>query len=136
MRPRTRLSDLPSTHDVVTYIHNKFAERLNELKADILVSEVLNSRQPKGLTKKAKMAPGKISTTADCWTADNTKGSFIGMTAHWIEVKEEKWKLRSEVVGFQGVSGDHSGRNLGRYFIGLCDRVGICSKNGTKVRFD
>jgi hypothetical protein len=79
------------------------------------------------------MAPGKISTTADGWTADNTKGSFLGMTAHWIDVKEDKWKLRSEVIGFQGISGDHSGLNLGRYFIGLCDRVGICSQNGTKV---
>ena len=40
---------------------------------------------------------------------------------------EGKWNLRSEVVGFQGISGEHSGWNLGRYFVGLCDRVGICA---------
>jgi hypothetical protein len=79
-------------------------------------------------------APGKVSTTCDGWTADNTKGSFLGMTAHWIEVKDETWKLRSEVVGFQPISGKHSGDNLGRYFVGLCDRVGIMSKNESKVR--
>jgi hypothetical protein len=56
------------------------------------------------------------------------------MTAHWIEVKDEKWKLRSEVIGFQSISGEHSGSNLGRYFVGLCDRVGIMSKNESKVR--
>jgi hypothetical protein len=27
-------------------------------------------------------APGKISSTADGWTADTTKASFLGMTAH------------------------------------------------------
>lgn len=57
------------------------------------------------------------------------------MTAHWIEVKNEKWKLCSEVVGFQPISGEHSGENLGRYFVGLCDRVGIMSKNESKVSY-
>jgi hypothetical protein len=61
------------------------------------------------------------------------KGSFLGMTAHWIEVKDKKWKLCLEVVGFQPVSGEHSGGNLGQYFVGLCDHVGIMSKNGLKV---
>ena len=80
-------------------------------------------------------APGKISLTSDGWTADNTKGTFLGMTAHWIEVKDGKWKLRSEVVGFQPISGEHSGDNLGRYFVGLCDHVGIMSKNESKVGY-
>ena len=79
------------------------------------------------------MAPGKISVTADGWTADNTKGSFFGMTAHWVEVSGRKWQLQSEVVGFQGVSGSHSGLNLGRYFIRLCDRVGITTSKSSKV---
>lgn len=55
------------------------------------------------------------------------------MTAHWIEVKNKTWTLRSEVVGFQPVSGDHTGWNLGRYFIGLCNRVGIFNKDRSKV---
>ncbi len=56
------------------------------------------------------------------------------MTAHWIEVKDEKWSLRSEVVGFKVVSGEHNGWNLGRYFMGMCDRVGICQRAHSKVR--
>jgi hypothetical protein len=46
----------------------------------------------------AQAAPGKISATADGWTTNNTKVSSLGMTAHWIEVKDGKWKLQSEVL--------------------------------------
>lgn len=56
------------------------------------------------------------------------------MTAHWIDVDEKgKWTLRSEVVGFRGLSGTHSGDNLGRYFVGLCECVGIISKDLSKL---
>ena len=71
--------------------------------------------------------------TSDGWTADNTKGAFLGMMAHWIDVKDGEWKLRAEVVGFKPISGEHSGENLGRYFIGLCDHVGILNKESLKV---
>jgi hypothetical protein len=74
-----------------------------------------------------------VSITADGWTADTTKMGFLGMTAHWIEVKEGKWKLRAEVIGFKGISGAHSGENLGRYAVGLLDRVGIMEKKHSKV---
>jgi len=42
-----------------------------------------------------------------------TKESFLGVTAHWIEVKSGVWQLWSEVIVFQGISGDHGGLNLG-----------------------
>lgn len=69
---------------------------------------------------------------ANGWLADNTKAAFLGITVHWVEVKERKRKLQSEVIAFQGISGTHAGDNLGQYFLGLCDHVGICSQNGTK----
>ena len=74
------------------------------------------------------MAPGQISTMADMWSADTTKAAFLGVTAHWIEVKNGMWKMRSEVIGFQSVSGDHGSKNLGRYFVGVCDRIGLTPK--------
>jgi hypothetical protein len=58
---------------------------------------------------------------------------FLGMTAHWIEVIDGKWKMRSEVIGFKAISGAHSGENLGRYAVGLLDRVGIMSAKASKV---
>ncbi|KAG6906463.1 hypothetical protein DXG01_013835 [Tephrocybe rancida] len=67
-------------------------------------------------------APGKVSCTADGWTADTTKMGYLGMTAHWIEISDSGWgKLRAEVVGFQLLHGTHTGSNLGHYFMGLCD---------------
>jgi hypothetical protein len=82
-------------------------------------------------------APGLISTMADMWTVDTTKAAFLGVTAHWIEVKkegDETWEMRSEVIGFRSVSGDHSGKNLGRYFVGVCDRIGIMNTERSKVQ--
>ena len=55
------------------------------------------------------------------------------MTAHWIQVVEGKWKLRAAVIGFKALSGAHSGENLGRYAVGLLDRVGIMDKTGSKA---
>ena len=61
------------------------------------------------------------------------KMSFQGMTAHWIEVKDGKWKMKAAVIGFKGISGAHSGENLSRYSVGLLDHVGIMDKNESKV---
>lgn len=55
------------------------------------------------------------------------------MTGHWIEVKDGSWKLRSTVIGFKGISGDHSGYNLARYFVLICKRAGIMSGKSSKV---
>lgn len=76
-----------------------------------------------------------ISATADGWTADNTKQGYLGMTAHWIDVDNQtgKWTLWAEVVGFRLIHGMHSGGNLGWYFVGLCDHVGIMSRLHLKV---
>ena len=80
-----------------------------------------------------KEALGSISITADSWTVDTTKASFLGVTAHWIGIEAGKWKVRAEVIGFQSISGDHSGENLGRYVVGVFDQVGIIGKNHSKV---
>jgi len=58
---------------------------------------------------------------------------FIGMTAHWIEVKDKKWSLRSNVIRLKALSGGHSGENLGWYTVGLFDHVGIMDKKRLKV---
>jgi hypothetical protein len=71
--------------------------------------------------------------TADGWSVDTMKASFLGVTAHWVDVKDGKWKLWAEVVGFRGISGEHSGANLGRYFLGVCERVGIVNAQRSKV---
>jgi hypothetical protein len=73
-------------------------------------------------------APRKVSITQDRWSADMPKAGFQGMTAHWIEVKEGKWKMKASVIGFKALSGGHNGENLGRHLVGLLDNVGIMDK--------
>ena len=78
-------------------------------------------------------APASVSITSHTWTVNTTKAAFLGVTAHWIEIREGRWSVRVEVVGFQSILGDHSGENLGRYIMGVFDWVGIMRKDQSKV---
>ena len=114
MRPKSSLQDLLTTCNVVSHLHNEFVKWLVQLKNEIMASG--RSNKPTQDSTFFQTSPGRISTTADMWTVDTTKAAFLGVTAHWIEVKkghEEIWMMHSEVIGFQTVSGDHSGKNLG-----------------------
>ncbi|KAG1782816.1 hypothetical protein EV702DRAFT_1041565 [Suillus placidus] len=61
---------------------------------------------------------GHISTTTDLCSLDE---------------KSQKWTLHVQVIAFRGVAGVHSGGNIGRYIIGLCERVGIVLGQSTKL---
>lgn len=88
---------------------------------------------PKKLTHVQNL-PGKASITVDGWTADTTKAGFVGVTAHWIQVTEKgEWGLEASVIALRGLSGGHDGKNLGRYVVGLCDRVGLIGNKESKV---
>ena len=39
MRPKTSQNDLPSTHDLVVYIHNEFVAWMKKLKDEMLVNK-------------------------------------------------------------------------------------------------
>jgi hypothetical protein len=132
MRPKTTKSDLPSTHDVTTYIHNEFVRLLEDFKTAITVRLSLSLMNFAQFFFQA--APGKVSITVDGWSADTTKAAFLGMTGHWIEVNGSNWVLRSNVLAFRGISGQHSGENLGKYVVGLSERVGIITAKSSKVR--
>ena len=79
--------------------------------------------------------PGKASITVDCWTADTTKAGFVGMTAHWIRVaKGRKWSLEGCIIALQGLLGNHGGKNVGRYVVGLRNCIGLIGDARSKVR--
>ena len=79
--------------------------------------------------------PEKASITVDCWTADTTKVGFVGMTAHWIRVvKGGEWSLEGRIIALRGLSGNHGGKNMGRYVVGLCDHIGLIGDTRSKVR--
>jgi hypothetical protein len=105
-----------------------FSERF-ELKYQCVV----NNASAFALTQSLQSAAGKVSCTIDGWSVDTTKASFLGITGHWIDVVDGQWILRSEVLAFRGISGQHTGENLGRYFFGLAERVGIITQDTSKV---
>lgn len=76
----------------------------------------------------------------DLWSVDQTKAAFLGITAHWIDSGKEScssnWTLHTEVIAFRGISGMHTGENIGRYFVSLAERVGIITQSSSKVRFN
>jgi hypothetical protein len=79
--------------------------------------------------------PGKASITVDCWTANTTKAGFVGTTAHWIRVaKGGGWSLEGCVIALWGLLGNHSGKNVGCYIVGLCDHIGLIGDTRSKVR--
>ncbi|KAG2352929.1 hypothetical protein BDR07DRAFT_1497388 [Suillus spraguei] len=106
MWPAAMKVDIPSMHNITTYIHNAFLDFFVQLKSDI---QSANS--------------GRISTTTDLWSIDQAKAAFFGLTAHWIEVDNAtgRWTLWVQVIAFKGSLGAHSGDNFGCYFIGLCE---------------
>lgn len=130
MQPTTVKCDLPLTHDVTTYLHNQFSTHLEELKNSF---EVCSTHVKITYLTVVKAVPGKISITADGWTADMMKVGFLGVMAHWIDVREKKWELKVSVIGLKGIVSTHKGDNLGRYILGICDHVRIMGKEHSKV---
>ena len=59
----------------------------------------------------------------------------MGITTHWVEshMKGAGWSLASEVIAFRAISGPHTGVNLSRYLVSLCERAGIITSGSTKV---
>ena len=134
MRPAATKADIPSAHDVSTFIHNSFIDFFQRLKINIQVSSILfwvAYSKPHTLQSNAA---GRVLTTMDLWSVNKTKAAFFGITAHWIEANTSgQWSLNSQVIAFRGVSGAHDGANLGRYFIGLCECIGIIAAASSKV---
>ena len=76
MRPKTTKNDLPSTHNVSVYIHNRFADKLKLLKKEIKVSRMsIISKTPSITHRFWQEVPSKVSVMSDGWTADNIRVS-------------------------------------------------------------
>ena len=77
----------------------------------------------------------------DLWSVDQTQilfMVFMGIMVHWIEANPANgyWELSSTIIAFRVISGAHDGANLGRYFVGLCDRAGIFDSSDSKVCYN
>jgi len=83
---------------------------------------------------------GKISFTTDVWTDPNQR-AFMAVTAHWIEVTEEKsssgsykkLQLHADLIGFHKMPGRHTGKHLAYCFKFITDRLNITNRVSTII---
>lgn len=50
----------------------------------------------------------KVSLATDCWTSPNHLG-FLGLNVYYID---RNWKYQEKLIGFEPLSGSHTGQNL------------------------
>ena len=140
MQPATTNMDLPSAHDISTFIHNSFIKFFDKLRVTIQVMPSILIQNWKLIANVG--LPTQLNTTSwasittNLWSVDQTKAAFMGVTTHWIEEGVSgEWRLGGEVIAFKGISGPHTGYNLGHYLVSLCERAGILTKSSSKVSF-
>ena len=74
--------------------------------------------------------PGQISITFDSWTSD-ALDPYLAVTAHYIysDVNQpNSWELRSKVLGYTEIRGNHSGANTAAIILHVVDQYGIRHK--------
>ena len=71
--------------------------------------------------------PGQISITFDSWTS-GSMDPFLSVTAHYIAVKPEQWTLKSQVLAYTHIEGNHSGANTASVLLRVIDRYDIRPK--------
>ncbi|KAF8834807.1 hypothetical protein BDN67DRAFT_914167, partial [Paxillus ammoniavirescens] len=78
---------------------------------------------------QVRIAPSWISHTADIWSNDNRR-PFLAMTAHWIseEPSTGTLKLKSVLLAFHRIRGNHSGKSLAKTILYLLDRAKTTAK--------
>lgn len=78
----------------------------------------------------------KVAFTIDGWTSPY-QDSFLAITAHWID---DDWKHKDITIGFEPLTGSHTGEALMQSFVDTIRRfdlqrkvLSITSDNGSNV---
>jgi len=66
-----------------------------------------------------------IACTTDTWTTWNGHYSFAALTGHWIG---KDWTLKSVLLDFIHIQGQHTGDNLAEHILEALQRLGIVKK--------
>ncbi|KAF7334741.1 HAT family dimerization domain-containing protein [Mycena sanguinolenta] len=119
LRSELKDSDIPHRTKIRQRVMEIWDEHLDKLESEMAA------------------AIGKISTTMDLWT-DQKKRPFMAVTGHWLEATlvdtpsgpQYVLKLRTDLIGFLRVPGNHDGEHLATAFLYIIDRIGITSKLG------
>lgn len=99
---------------------NPSAELISDktLKEDLMSAY---SEKIEEIKSEMKVIPGKISITMDIWTSKNFL-PFLVIRGHWISTE---WELKSQLLDFSYIEGDHSGKNQCAIFLDCLSRFEI-----------
>jgi hypothetical protein len=69
---------------------------------------------------------GKISFTADIWSDENLR-AFLAITLHWLArvIEDNSLELKSGLLCFHRITGNHTGKRLANIAMAMIDRAGI-----------
>jgi hypothetical protein len=70
---------------------------------------------------------GKISFTSDMWTSPS-QVAFMAVTAHYILRVDGHLEIRSRLIAFRKISGDHSGHNMAQYMAKILHELHVIEK--------
>ncbi|KAJ6639497.1 putative AC transposase [Pseudolycoriella hygida] len=101
-------------------------------KADLMVE---CERKVEELKTELAAVPGKISITLDGWTSKHGL-PFLAIRGHWVD---EQWQLKSKLLDFAYIEGNHDGRNhsiilsecLRRLNVRFSEILGITADNAS-----
>ena len=104
LNPKVK-SNIPKADSIEAHVMTMFSETKTKLKDDI--NDVK-----------------KVSLTCDLWTPPNCK-SILGVTGHWIT---NDWILKDVLLDAVEIKGNHSGNNIAKHIVKICDTYGITDK--------
>lgn len=121
----------PSFRNLLRYLRPNMKEsdipHRTKLREDIMgkVGDVVERMQ-----KYYKTINSQFSTTFDLWQS-GAGDPYLSLTVHYIDAPKEKpndWELKSDLLAFTEIKGNHSGANIGEYIIRIANRYGILNK--------
>ena len=68
--------------------------------------------------------------TLDGWSS-LARDPYLGVTVHWVHSSPEAptdWSLRTLLLAFREVKGNHSGQNLANLVMEILSKAGLTSK--------
>ena len=74
--------------------------------------------------------PGEFSVTFDAWTS-KASDPYLAVTTHYIDTppgKPDDWMLKSELLGFKIIEGNHGGANMAATMMKVVDQFGLRAK--------
>lgn len=77
-----------------------------------------------------KNIPGKISITFNAWTS-KAYDPYLSVIAYYINAlakNPSEWELKSKILGFMEIEGNHSGANTAAVILWLVDHYNIYKK--------